>query len=221
MRRGLVEAEILERSAELFAARGFAGTSVQDIADALGSSRPALYHYFSSKDEILVRLTEGLLDSTDAAVDVALASSGPADKQLERLVKALIIPIAESPGRFRLMLTHDGAVSTDAQDRLRILERKVIRSMEAVIAAGVTSGRFRRCDERAATFAVLGMINWVAWWYSPGGDLSVEDLSASITEQAVASLRNRESAAGADTPAEIIATIRRDLTALERITHTD
>ena len=60
MRRGLVEAEILERGAELFAARGFAATSMQDIADALGSSRPALYHYFRSKDEILDRLIQGL-----------------------------------------------------------------------------------------------------------------------------------------------------------------
>src|ERR1700741_476491 len=60
IRRRLVEREILERAAELFAERGFAGTTVQDIADALGMSRPALYYYVKSKEVILQRLVENL-----------------------------------------------------------------------------------------------------------------------------------------------------------------
>src|ERR1700722_654769 len=67
LRRRLVEREILERAAELFAQRGFAGTTVQDIADALGMSRPALYYYVKSKEVILEQLVENL-SINDAAV---------------------------------------------------------------------------------------------------------------------------------------------------------
>ena len=49
---------VLEAAAKLFAERGFGGTNLQDIADALGISRPALYYYFKSKDEILASLVE-------------------------------------------------------------------------------------------------------------------------------------------------------------------
>src|SRR5439155_21512033 len=49
---------VLEAAAKLFAQRGFGGTNLQDIADSLGISRPALYYYFKSKDDILASLVE-------------------------------------------------------------------------------------------------------------------------------------------------------------------
>jgi AcrR family transcriptional regulator len=216
LRRGLVEAEILERSAELFAARGFAATSMGDIADALGSSRPALYHYFSSKDEILDHLIHGLADSAEAAVTAATATAGPAEGRLRALVAALIAPVAESPGRFRLILTSDATVSRGPRDRLRKLERTVVRAMTDVLADGVSSGEFRPGLDRTATFGILGMINWVAWWYSPGRDVSTAELCESIAQMAVASVRSSDVAPPGRTPHEVINSIRDELGQLER-----
>src|SRR5437660_6714904 len=53
---------VLEAAAKLFAQRGFGGTNLQDIADALGISRPALYYYFKSKEEILASLVDEVTD---------------------------------------------------------------------------------------------------------------------------------------------------------------
>lgn len=217
MRRGLVEAEILERAAELFAARGFAATSMQDIADALGSSRPALYHYFRSKDEILDRLIEGLAESAEQAVTAATAVPGAADTRLRALVIALIAPVAESPGRFRMVLTSDATVSRSARDRLRKLERTVVHAMSDVLDDGVASGEFRPRLDRAATFGILGMINWVAWWYSPGRDLGTDELCESLAEMAVASVRAVGGAPQDQTPHEVIGSIRAELDHLERV----
>lgn len=217
MRRGLVEAEILERAAELFAARGFAATSMQDIADALGSSRPALYHYFRSKDEILDRLIEGLAESAEQAVTAATAVPGAADRRLRALVIALIAPVAESPGRFRMILTSDATVSRSARDRLRKLERTVVRAMSDVLDDGVASGEFRPGLDRAATFGILGMINWVAWWYSPGRDLGTDELCESLAEMAVASVRAAGGMPTGQTPREVIGSIRAELDHLERV----
>jgi AcrR family transcriptional regulator len=217
MRRGLVEAEILERAAELFAARGFAATSMQDIADALGSSRPALYHYFRSKDEILDRLIEGLAESAEQAVTAATAVPGAADTRLRALVIALIAPVAESPGRFRMVLTSDATVSRSARDRLRKLERTVVHAMSDVLDDGVASGEFRPGLDRAATFGILGMINWVAWWYSPGRDLGTDELCESLAEMAVASVRAAGGAPQGRTPHEVIGSIRAELDHLERV----
>jgi AcrR family transcriptional regulator len=217
LRRGLVEAEILERSAELFAARGFAATSMQDIADALGSSRPALYHYFRSKDQILDRLIEGLAESAEPAVSAATAVPGSAASRLRALVTALIAPVAESPGRFRMILTSDATVSRGARDRLRKLERTVVHAMSDVLDDGVASGEFRPGLDRTATFGILGMINWVAWWYSPGRDLSTDELCESIAEMAVASVRAAGAAPPGRTPHEIISSLRTELGHLERV----
>lgn len=57
-----MESQIMEEATRLFADRGFAGTSLQDIADATGLTRPALYHYFGSKEELLSRLVSELTE---------------------------------------------------------------------------------------------------------------------------------------------------------------
>ncbi len=217
VRRGLVERQILETSAELFAQRGFAATSVQDVADAVGISRPALYHYFRNKDEILARLTDGLIVSAGSAIQEAMAVSMPADQQLALLVRALTVPIAESPGRFRLLLTRDASISPDAQERLHELERTVLRSLTSVIERGVTTGVFRRCEPRTASFAVVGMINWVAWWYLPGGTQTIDELSEALVDFALASLRSSAKASDRSTLSDTLASIRRDLAHLERL----
>ena len=60
VRRELVETELLERAADLFAERGFNGTTLQDVADTVGLTRAALYHYFDSKEALLTTLVEGI-----------------------------------------------------------------------------------------------------------------------------------------------------------------
>jgi AcrR family transcriptional regulator len=218
VRRGLVEAEILEQSAKLFAERGFAATSVQDIAETIGVSRPALYHYLSSKEEILERLTEGLIDSTTAAL-AALPRDAPPEERLADLVRALTGPIAESPNRFRMLLTRDASMSEASRSRLHELEREVVRSMSAVIEKGMSVGHFRRGNARVQTFAVIGMINWVAWWYVPERGPSIEELSAGIAAQALASLRSPSGeAAGRSSAREVIAAIKQDLDHLDHLT---
>src|SRR2546425_4678982 len=67
-RRELVENEIYEQAIRLFAERGFAGTSLQDIADALGITRPALYYYVRSKDELLAKLAADVAGGSAAQI---------------------------------------------------------------------------------------------------------------------------------------------------------
>lgn len=217
LRRGLVESQILEASAVLFAERGFAATSLQDIAEAVGVSRPALYHYVSSKDEILARLTDGLIVSAGEGIRVALREKLPADEQLPLLLRALLVPIAESPGRFRLLLTRDASIQTESRARLAELERTVARSLIGLVERGMGEGVFRRCEPRTAAFAVLGMINWVAWWYTPGGAQTIEQLSDGVIDMALASLRSTAKARNGGTLQETLTSMQRDLDHLQRI----
>jgi len=216
LRRGLVEAEILDEAARLFAARGFAATSMQDIADALGSSRPALYHYFAGKDEILKRLVEGLAEGTRRAVADAALGGGDAEARLDRLVRALIAPIAAAPSRFRLILTSDLADQFDADGDLSAMRREVVQAVATIIGEGLDSGVFRRCDKTVATFAILGMINWVAWWYQPSRGPQMDEVAAALAEMALASVRARPGEGSGTSVSAVLSAIRRDLDFLER-----
>jgi AcrR family transcriptional regulator len=216
LRRGLVEAEILDEAARLFAARGFAATSMQDIAAALGTSRPALYHYFAGKDEILARLVQGLAEGTRRAVEEASAVEGGAENKLDHLVRALITPIAAAPSRFRLILTSDLADQLDHDGQFAAMRHEVFHAVSSVIEEGCASGAFRRCDRNVAALAILGMINWVAWWYDPARGPEVDELSAVLSEMALAAVRAYTAERRAAGVSGVIASMRRDLDFLER-----
>src|SRR5687768_3279860 len=101
MRRGLVEQEIFDQATRLFAQRGYAGTSIQDIADAVGLTRPALYHYVKSKDDLLARLVAEV--TVVAATDIAkIARRGElsATQRLRDIVRFMARRQGEQGERF-------------------------------------------------------------------------------------------------------------------------
>src|SRR5580704_13800655 len=98
LRRRLVEREILERAAELFAERGFAGTTVQDIADALGMSRPALYYYVKSKDVLLEQLVENLsINDAKVLEEIRRRRTGDPVEKLHAMAQHLATNAGSNP----------------------------------------------------------------------------------------------------------------------------
>src|SRR5579859_6755644 len=104
-RRALVEQEIYEQATRLFALRGFAGTSIQDVADAVGLTRPALYHYVKSKEELLSKLVLEItvVNATDIAA-IAKSSKRSATDRVRDVVRLLVRRNAQQGERLRLLL---------------------------------------------------------------------------------------------------------------------
>jgi hypothetical protein len=87
-----------------------------------------------------------------------------------------------------------------------------------VIDAGVRMGRFRPVDARVAALGVLGMCNWVAWWFQPGGRDAADDVIEQLADMAVGALQRPDhQMPDGDTPAAAIKLLRQDLDHLERI----
>jgi AcrR family transcriptional regulator len=147
--------QLLSIAAELFAARGFANVTVDDIGDAAGVSGPALYHHFSGKEallgEMLIDISEYLLQGGREVV----ARGG--DDVLERLVRFH----AEFAVHDRALITvhfRDLVHSSDAdQQRVRQLQ-----SRYALLWAEELRRRRPALDARtaqAAVHATFGLIN--------------------------------------------------------------
>jgi len=93
--------------------------------------------------------------------------------------------------------------------------RAALAEVRSVIDDGIAQGLFRPVDSRVAALSVLGMCNWVAWWFEAGPDHPVEPIAAQIASSAVAMLRVPDEAAGAD-PRAALAAARASLDQLER-----
>lgn len=220
-RRTLVENEIFEQASRLFAERGFSGTHLGDIAEAMGITRPALYYYVKSKDELLARLVEQITEGPAAEIEAVAADSDtdPASR-LRRIARLISLQRADQPNRFRLLLRSEADLPPTVAEAHRAAQRATLRHLIEVIDEGVLKGQFRPVETRTAALAVAGMCNWVAWWYHPGGERGSTEKDAAadqIAELAVAMVQQASPrTCGTPGPGAALALLRQDLHRLER-----
>ncbi|MGY0537422.1 TetR/AcrR family transcriptional regulator [Nocardioides sp. YJ-D4] len=217
VRRGLVEQEIYDHATRLFAERGFAGTSFQDIADAVGLTRPALYHYVSSKDELLAKLVAEITQDSAAGIQ-AIADRDDIDaaRKVHEIVAMSVRRQAESASRFQLLIRSEADLPEGIATTHMAGRRAVLKAMAGVIEDGVAQGVFRPVDPRVAALGLLGMNNWVAWWYHPDERNDLDLICEQLADMAVASLVNPDgSATTRAEPRDVLRLIRRDLDHLE------
>jgi AcrR family transcriptional regulator len=217
-RRELVENEMYEHAIRLFAERGFAGTNLQDIADAMGMTRPALYYYVKSKDELLAKLAADVAGGSAAEMaELAARPDLDAVGKLRGLARLSVVRLARQPDRFRLLIRSEAELPAELAESYDANRRAVLKTVSDVIEQGIVAGQLRPVDARVAALAVLGMCNWVAWWFRPGRDdvVAVADQLADMALAAVqrADHRTPES----EGPAAALAMLRQDLDHLERI----
>ncbi len=188
--------QILDEAAKLFHRKGFAGASVQDLADAMGVSKATLYYHIGSKERVLYEIQERFLNE---GLELLEEVDGSPISATDKLI-----------GYFtgHCQLTHrrglEMAVAMAELDRLSTRSRKTIvakrdRHLEFLtrtIQDGVDSGEFRPIDPRLGALCVIGMINWLHRWYQPEGSLSPEDLARFIASIVLRGLSSEPGSAG-------------------------
>ncbi|HWF53940.1 MAG TPA: TetR/AcrR family transcriptional regulator [Solirubrobacteraceae bacterium] len=213
LRRRLVEREILERAAELFAQRGFAGTTVQDIADALGMSRPALYYYVKSKEVILEQLVENLSINDAKVLDsIRRRRSGDPVEKLREMANHLATNASSNPYQTQILTQSKHHLPAEIAERDREAERSIVLSLIWVLEQGMRRGQFRSLDPRTAALAIVGMCLWTAWWVQ---DTPPQGLTAQVADQAVASVIAVDGSLQADSPADLLRAARAGLDRLQ------
>lgn len=171
---------VLAAAAELFVTRGFHGTTLSDVAARLNVTKPAIYYYFSSKDEILVECTKRALEATEAfcAEDDRLAGTGR-----ERLARFMVwyAENATTPFGMCLMRIAEQDVEPETQKQLTAAKRTIYRRLRQLVDLGLEDGSIAPCDARVAAFTIAGAIGWTSHWYRPGGPLSARDAAERVT----------------------------------------
>ena len=217
-RRELVENEIYEHAIRLFAERGFAGTSLQDIARAPGITRPALYYYVKSKDELLAKLAADVAGGSAAQItELAARPDLDAAGKVREIVRLTALRQATQPERVRLLIRSEAELPAELSDAYDASRRAVLRAVTGVIEEGVRAGRFRPVDARIAALGVIGMWNWVAWWFRPDRD-SADAVADQLADMAIAALQRADHRIpDGEGPAAALKMLRQDIDHLERI----
>ncbi|HCY62128.1 MAG TPA: TetR/AcrR family transcriptional regulator [Oxalobacteraceae bacterium] len=172
---------ILSRAAQLFAEKGYAGTSMNEVAEACGMSKPLLYHYFRDKYSLLVNIAEGHVTRLEAVVDEVWRQTTDKQTRLERLIRRFVEEYAGAQHAHRV-LTGDVRYLND-EDRERILEGE--RRVVAGFARAIRELRPEVDQAQLATpltMLLFGMINWMFTWLKPDGELTYEAMAPIVAD---------------------------------------
>lgn len=193
-------AAVLRTAARLFNEKGFHATSLDDVAERLHVTKPTLYHYVHSKDEILFECVRNGLQTMCEAIAARVAAGGSALDQLEAGMRAYTRIVTQDFGMCVIRIGED-PLPEEGRTALRRLKREIDLEFRGLIARCVAEGSIRPVDPKLAAFALAGALSWVGRWYRPGGPLSPDQIADTCCDLLLSGLRPLPSAAPTSTPA--------------------
>lgn len=180
---------LLREAARAFNARGFHNTSLDDVAAALGVTKAALYHYISSKQEILYECHMMAYDLGDQALEHVREHQGTGLEKVGLVVRRFVELYSGEMGRFAVLSEHD---SLEPAQRDAVLARRNAfdRALRGLVEQGIADGSIRPLDAKLAVLFFMGAVNWMATrWFRSDGPLSAGELAAGFEDLFLSALR--------------------------------
>ena len=168
---------VLQTAAQLFLEKSYSRTSMNDVAERLLITKPALYHYFRNKEEILLecyRLGTAMIE--EILNDIA-EHCGSGIEKVQAFIYSYANVMTVNFGRC-VMRLDEGDLSEQAFADVRKYKRKIDRRLRGFLQEGIADGSIAACDPKLAAFAIAGALNWICIWYEPNGPNSPEEIAA-------------------------------------------
>jgi len=171
--------EILAAALEIIAERGYYGTGMQDIAEAVGIRASSLYNHFSSKHEILATImTTAMSDLLNQHARAIIGTHTPAEKLSATMAVHLQFH-AERRLEIRVTNREISTLKEPERTLLTQLRRDYVNRWIRIIEDGIKTGDFSCPDPKIASYALVDMGMGVANWYRPDGPRSLSELQKS------------------------------------------
>jgi AcrR family transcriptional regulator len=181
--------DIIQAAAAIFRRKGFHGTSMQEIADAVGLQKASLYHHITSKQDILFAILEQALDLLIADMRAVVDSDLSPEEKLKLAMQVYMGRLTEDADLAAVLLLEHRSL----EDKLR---RKHVRRRDRyeglwrqIIHEGIEQGAFRSVDVPLVAFAILGVQNWMITWYKEGGRLQALEIADHFSDLFLRGLR--------------------------------
>jgi AcrR family transcriptional regulator len=180
-------AELTRAAARLFAQKGYHGTSVGDLADALGLQKGSLYTHIDSKAELLWEVAREGSEAFHAALD-ALPDDGPVLERIRAALRAHLRVVAEQLDIATVFVREWRYLEGDRREQFVAERRRYEERIRGLFREGREVGELRTdLDDATAALLALSAANWAYTWLRPGAD--TDELADRFTAQLVDGMR--------------------------------
>ena len=182
------KAQIDQTATELFRRRGYAATSMRELASALGIEAGSIYSHIRSKEELLHRICFRVADEFMAGLRAANADDAPAAVHLRRAIDSHVRVLIRDTDASAVFLHEWRHLSEPALSEFVQLQRGYELAFRDMIAQGVADGALRTPDPAFATLTLFASLTWLPNWYRPDGKLNPDQIAERLTDQLLGGL---------------------------------
>ena len=162
--------ELTRQAARLFAEKGYHGTSIGDLAAALGLQKGSLYSHIESKQELLYEIVRDGVDAFNAALD-AIPEELPAVEKIRLALRAHLRVVAEQIDVATVFIREWRYLEGDRRQQFVAERRRYEERFRALFQEGRELGDLRAdLEDGTATLLALSAANWAYTWLRPGAD---------------------------------------------------
>lgn len=153
---------LLAAALELFTRRGYAATTVRELVEAAGITKPALYYYFGSKEGIYRSLVDGALSEFNGTIDELAAAAGSAQERIVRICRVSFESSLAHLEVVRLFYAiYYGPPQGAPQYDFEQLYSRLLASIAAAVEDGIAAGEFKPLPVHELAWGILSILNTI------------------------------------------------------------
>ena len=175
--------KILVIASEIFAKKGYEATSVREIALKAGLNKATIYHYFSSKEEILFKIMDNAMEEALKNLEAILSEDSDALEKFENVLKFYSKYYVSKQAELSLLVNELNSLKHEYKTLLTEKEKKYVDLMKSVLYELKKKGVLK--EELPITvivFTFFSIIHYTVKWYEPSGKIKVDELSEYFVE---------------------------------------
>lgn len=180
---------ILDHAARIFATEGFHKAAISQITKACGISKSLIYHYYSSKQEILYHAMIDHVKELDKLAKEVMAESLPAEETLRKIIRRYLSIYESTVSQHHILINELGALTPEQKNEVVAIQNSVVCAFADLAEQLSPTALTKHKAKTAVSMLMLGMINWTYIWFKPDGDLSSGQVANIISDMFIGGLR--------------------------------
>ncbi|SCK52607.1 transcriptional regulator, TetR family [Streptomyces sp. WMMB 322] len=185
-----VPQRLMAAATRLFSERGYDRTSVQEIVEAAGVTKGALYHYFGSKDDLLHEIYGRLLRLQQERLDTYADAEQPVEDRLRRAAADVVVTTIDNLDDARIFFRSMHQLSPEKQKQVRAERRRYHERFRDLVAEGQREGVFSRATPADLVVDYhFGSVHHLSTWYRPEGRLTPQEVADHLADLLLRALR--------------------------------
>jgi AcrR family transcriptional regulator len=182
--------QVIRKAAELFRIKGYAASSMRDLAQMLGIEAASLYSHIKSKEEILQNLCFDMASEFRKSLEEVEKQKAPASVKLKNGIVGHIQVMAKDLTASAVFMNEHRHLSAPYLRDFLLLRINYINRFKQIIEEGIHSGEFKASiDKKLAVMTLFSSLNWMPQWYDPHSNIVPLELGNQLADMLVNGLK--------------------------------